>query len=299
MRVSERAPRCRSSGISHPATVLGSLKARDDWPTRTRMASNRRRRLPMSQSRIQRAQNRVNRMHRVPTQTHLRSRPLRNVMLRRTKPCESRVIPSATPLCRATKCGPLAKPTVSKVPPRSRIWRGLRPAPTTIRPVTRHRPRQRAIRLRAKRRRRSRKQLVSARMYMAKGSVRNPLDADAQIPGTAAGIASPTAPRVDGATEPQKKMRRPGASGRAGRTRRGFGGRNRTPIPFRAGVATGRPETMRRAGTSGIVLLISHGSGGRARMAMEHQTHVGIGEKSTLAATIAAGPARITPSMME
>jgi hypothetical protein len=50
---------------------------------------------------------------------------------------------------------------------------------------------------------------------------------------------------------------------------------------------------------SGIVLLISHGSGGRARMAMEHQTHVGIGEKSTLAATIAAGPARITPSMME
>ena len=82
LRVSERAPRCRSSGTSHPATVLGSLKARDDWPTRTRMASNRRRRVPMSQSRIQRAQNRVNRMHRVPTQAHLRSRPLRNLMLR-------------------------------------------------------------------------------------------------------------------------------------------------------------------------------------------------------------------------
>jgi hypothetical protein len=134
---------------------------------------------------------------------------------------------------------------------------------------------------------------------MAKGSVRNPLDADAQIPGTAAGIATPIAPRVDGATEVPEKMRRRPAFGGAGRTRRGSGGRNRTPIAFRAGVAIGRPKTMRRARTSGIVLLISRGSGGRARMAMEHQTHVGIGEKSTLAATIAAGPARITPSVME
>jgi hypothetical protein len=31
---------------------------------------------------------------------------------------------------------------------------------------------------------------------------------------------------------------------------------------------------------------------------MEHQADVGIGETSTLAATITAGPAGITPSMM-
>jgi hypothetical protein len=170
-----------------------------------------------------------------------------------------------------------------------------------IRPVTRHRPRQRALRLRASQRRRSRKQLVTALMHMAKGSVRNSLDADAQIPGTAAGIATPIAPRVDGATEFPKKMRRPpafGGAGRTSRTRRGSGGRNRTPIRFRAGVTTGRPETMRRARTPGIVLLISHGSGGKARMATEHQTHVGIGERSTRAAASAAGPTRTTPSMM-
>jgi hypothetical protein len=133
-------------------------------------------------------------------------------------------------------------------------------------------------------------------MHMAKGSVLNPLDADAQIPGTAAGIARPIAPRVDGATEVPEKMRRRPAFGGAGRTRRGSGGRNRTPIQFRTGVTTGHPKTMRRARHSGIALLISHGSGGRARMA--HQTHVGIGETSTPAATIAAGPARTTPSMI-
>jgi hypothetical protein len=186
-------------------------------------------------------------------------------------------------------------PIVSKAPPRSQIWRALRPAPMTIRPVSRDQPRQRAIRLRARQRRRSRKHRVSALMHMANGNVCKPLDAHAQLPGTAAGTAMPIAPRVDGATEPPK-MRRPQASGRAGRTRRGSGGRNRTPILFRAGVATGPPETMRRARTSGIALLINHGSGGRARM--EHQAYVGIGETSTLAATIAAGSAGITPSMM-
>jgi len=166
-------------------------------------------------------------------------------------PCDSRVILPAVRLRHAIKWGPLTKPIVSKAPPRNR-WRApaLRLTPKTIRPVAHHRARQRALRLRARQSRRLRKQLVTALMHMATGSVLNSLDVDAQISGTAAG--TPIGPQVDGATEAPEKMRRPRASGRACKTRRGSG--DTAPILFRPRVPISGLKTRRWARTSGIAL---------------------------------------------